>query len=138
MNQIVILFIKDKRSGSEEFVIAGIKNVSVTIGGVPGSVYDTGIKTVDLLTEARQTFCGHMRPHDFFCGDMFALCVDQRSVFSHDEYGSGRNTERGVGITLEIQRDPDMVPDGDLRCHVYVGYDALLNVNTQSYVSLIQ
>ena len=56
LNQVIMLFTKATRSGSEEFVFPGISNVNVTIRGVPGSVYNGGIKTVDLLTEARKTF----------------------------------------------------------------------------------
>lgn len=73
LNQVIMLFTRETRSGSEEFVFPGIENVNVTIRGVPGSVYNAGIKTVDLLTEARKTFDGHMNPKDFFCGDKFAF-----------------------------------------------------------------
>lgn len=80
-----------------------------------------------------------MNPKDFFCGGMFALCIDTISAFSPDEYSNGRDMLGDSSIALEIQRSANLMPDKpeDLKCHLFVTYDSILSVNTQGMVSLI-
>ena len=140
LNQIVMLFTKTKRAGSEEFVFPGVSKVDVTFKGVPACVYNSGIKTVDLLTEARKTFSGHMNPQHFFCGNRFALCVDLRGSFTPDEYGNGRSTQDGTDIVLAIRRNKEMMGDldEDLNCYIFVISDAIVNLSTDGLTSFFE
>ena len=139
LNQVIMLFTRETRDGLEEFVFPGITNVNVTVRGVPSSVYNTGIKTVDLLTEARKTFTGHMNAREFFCGNMFALVVDLRCYFDNDLYGNGRNLSNGdSNITLEIQRSKDLFElNEDLKWHIFVSSDNLIVLSDQGLESLV-
>ena len=140
LNQIVMLFTKESRSGSEEFVFPGITHVNITVRGVPSSVYNTGIKTVNLLTEARKTFTGHMDPKEFFCDNMFALVVDLRCYFDNSLYGNGRNlSNEDSVITLEIQRSKSLFElNEDLKCHIFVNSDSLMVLSDRGLESLVQ
>ena len=140
LNQIVMLFTKTKRAGSEEFVFPGVSKVDVTFKGVPACIYNSGIKTVDLLTEARKTFSGHMNPQHFFCGNRFALCVDLRGSFTPDEYGNGRSTQDGTDIVLAIRRSKEMMGelDEDLNCYIFVISDAIVNLSTDGLTSFFE
>ena len=140
LNQIVMLFTKTKRSGSEEFVFPGVNKVDITFKGVPACVYNSGMKTVDLLTEARKTFSGHMNPQHFFCGNRFALCVDLRGSFTPDEYGNGRSTQEGTDIVLAIRRSKEMMGENpeDLNCYIFVVSDAILNLTSKGMTSFYE
>ena len=135
-----MLFTKESRSGSEEFVFPGITHVNITVRGVPSSVYNTGIKTVNLLTEARKTFTGHMDPKEFFCDNMFALVVDLRCYFDNSLYGNGRNlSNEDSVITLEIQRSKSLFElNEDLKCHIFVNSDSLMVLSDRGLESLVQ
>lgn len=140
LNQIVMLFTKkNQRKNSEEFVFPCISKVNITVKGIPGSVYHGGMRTVDLLTEARKTFApGQMKPVDFFCGDMFALCVDLRSCFNNNEYANGRNMYGDQSsVVLEIQRSESLGELEDLKCYSYVNYDCILKLNCDGMMSVI-
>ena len=140
LNQIVMLFTKTKRTGSEEFVFPGVSKVDITFKGVPACVYNSGIRTVDLLTEARKTFSGHMNPQHFFCGNRFALCVDLRGCFTPDEYGNGRSTQEGTDIVLAIRRSKEMMGElsEDLNCYIFVISDAIVNLSTKGLTSFFE
>ena len=141
LNQIVMLFTKIKRDGSEEFVFPGVNKVDITFKGVPACVYNSGLKTVDLLTEARKTFSGHMNPQHFFCGNRFALCVDLRGSFTPDEYGDGRSTQEGTDIVLSIRRSKEMMMTEsfeDLNCYLFVISDAIVNLTTSGITSFYE
>ena len=95
MKAIVMLFTKDTRTDSEEFVYPNISEVKLTIEGVPNQIYSQGINKSRFYEEAMRSFGSKdlkdqfMTPQKFY-KDKFALVVDLRSNEESNKTGIGK------------------------------------------------
>ena len=106
MAAIILLFTKQTRANSEEYVYPNIDEVKITVEGVPNSIFSQDLPKSRFFEEARRIFC----PTDEFMSiqkffkDGFTLVVDLRSN-EDDVTGNGKkivNTQSGV--LLEIKK----------------------------------
>jgi hypothetical protein len=126
MAAIVLLFTKQTRANSEEYVYPNIDEVKITIEGVPSSIFSQDLPKSRFFEEARRFFC----PTDEFMSiqkffkDGFTLVVDLRSN-EDDVTGNGKeivNTQSGVLLEIKKQATTENVV-----CNLSVVSDALVN-----------
>ena len=130
MRAIVILFTKPVRTDSEEFVYPNLQKVSVTVEGIPNTVYSQGVPKSRFYDEAKRLLSNgddkdqYMSVERFF-EDKFSLVIDLRAHEEQSKTGHGKkiiNTQNG--ILLEISKGTHT---GNLNCHIFVVSDALCN-----------
>jgi hypothetical protein len=126
MAAIVLLFTKQTRANSEEYVYPNIDEVKITIEGVPSSIFSQDLPKSRFFEEARRFFC----PTDEFMSiqkffkDGFTLVVDLRSN-EDDVTGNGKeivNTQSGVLLEIKKKATTENVV-----CNLSVVSDALVN-----------
>ena len=130
MKAIALLFTKQSRADSEEYIYPNITEVKLTIEGVPNSVYSQGIPSNRFYDEARRLFGEKEGKDQFmtvekFYKDKFALVIDVRSHEEVNKTAHGKkivNTQNGV--LLEIKKKAHT---GNINCNILVVYDGLVN-----------
>ena len=131
MRGIVLLFTKQTRTDSEEYLYPNITEVKVTIEGVPKSVYSQWVPRRRFYNEAKRLF--HLMKYEKdqfmtvekFCKDEFALVIDVRSHVEVNKTAHGKkivNTQNG--IRLEIKKKP---LTGNINSNIFVVSDGLVN-----------
>ena len=124
MKAVVLLFTKPDSTDSKEFLNPKIKEVSVTIEGVPNSVYSQGLTKSEIYEEARRFFgktsgsCNENVDKLSFLKSKYALVVDLRTVNQQYVIHTGRRivgTQSGVLLSIEKSK-----MDADLSCHIFV------------------
>ena len=123
LKAIVLLFTKANPDDSEEFINPKIKKVSVSIGGVPNSVYSHGLERWMIYEEAKRFF-GKSGPSCFenvsklnFLKSKYTLVIDMRTVNQQYVIHTGRRIVGSQsGVFLNIEKDK---MDSDLMCYVF-------------------
>ena len=134
---ILLLFIipyTDGARDSEHYFNPDITNVEVTVSGVPGRVYNKGIKGKKMWNEIKRYFnplpnsdLSNMTLTKYLTDNKFGLWIDLRSVADTTMHGNGQrlvNTQNGV--LLEITRKAS--GSGTALCHIFTISDAQLNI----------
>jgi hypothetical protein len=132
MAAIVLLFTKQTRANSEEYLYPNIEEVKITIEGVPNSIFSQGLPKSRFFEDPKRFFCPScekvmadefMSIQKFFKNG-FALVIDLRSN-EDDVTGNDKkivNTQSGV--LLEIKKK---ATTEDVVCNLFVVSDALVN-----------
>ena len=141
---LLLLFVEPYTAGtrdSEKYIFPGIKKISVTINGSPNMLYNNGIESRDIWSEAARFFMKeeykpqHMNLQKFYTDNKFGLLIDLRSMADQKMHGSGTNIVNSTdGVQLEIERKN--TGSGDVNCHVYIISDAQFNVINQKLESV--
>ena len=137
MKALLLLFMENYTAGtrdSEKFIFPDIPKVSVTINGSPNMIYNNGIESRDIWSEASRFFMKekskpqYMTLKKFYTENNFGLLIDLRSLASQKMHDSGINVENSTdGVQLEIETKKKSGA-ADLKCHVYIISDAQLNI----------
>ena len=130
MRSIVLLFTKQSRCDSEEYLYPNITEVKLTIEGVPNSVCSQGVPSSRFYEEAKRLFYQKDVKDQFmtvekFYKDKFALVIDLRSHEEVNKTAHGKkivNTQNGV--LLEIKKKAH---NGNINCNIFVVSDGLVN-----------
>ena len=139
MKAIVMLFTKDTRTDSEEFVYSNISEVKITIEGISSQIYSQGIKKSRFYEDAKRLFGSKdlkdqfMTPQKFY-KDKFALVIDLRSNEELNKTGIGKtivNTQNDV--LLEINKTAHT---GNLKRNIFVVADGLANFMNNNLKSI--
>ena len=123
MKAIVLLFTKRNPTDSEQFLNPKINKVSVTMDGVPNSVYSQGLTKSKIYEEARRYFgktagsCIENVDKLSFLKSKYALVVDLRTVNQQYVIHTGRKIGAKSGVVLAIEKSK---MDADLTCHTFV------------------
>ena len=142
---ILLLFITPYNPGardSENYFNPDITNVDVTVSGVPGRVYNKGIKGKKMWKEITRYFnpspnsdLSNMTLVKYLTANKFGLWIDLRSLADTTMHGSGQrlvNTQDGV--QLEITRKAS--GSGTSFCHIFTISDAQLNIMARQLESI--
>ena len=142
---ILLLFITpyiDGNRDSEHYFNPDITNVEVTVSGVPGRVYNKGIKGKKMWNEITRHFnpspnsdLSNMTLAKYLTANKFGLWIDLRSVADTTMHGNGQrlvNTQDGV--QLEITRKAS--GSGTVYCHIFIISDAQLNIMNRQLESV--
>ena len=124
MKAIVLLFIKQSRVDSEEYIYPNITEVKLTIEGVPNSVYSQGIPSNRFYDEARRLFGEKEGKDQFmtvekFYKDKLAMVIHLRS---HEDGKKIVNTQNGVSLKIKKKSHT-----GNFNCNILVVSDGLVN-----------
>ena len=140
MKAIVMLFIKNNRTDSEEFIYPNITEVKLQIEGVPGQVYSQGIKKSRFYEEAMRLFGSKderdefMTPQKFY-KDKFAWVIDLRS---NEEVNKTRHGERlqntQNGIMMEINKTSHT---DDISCYYFIVSDAAVKFQNYNMKAIV-
>ena len=131
MRSIVLLFTKQSRSDSEEYLYPNITEVKVTSEGVPNSVYSDCIPSRRFYDEAKRLLQlmkdekDQFMTMEKFYKDKFALVIGLRSHKEVYKTAHGKkivNTQNG--ILLEIKKKSHT---GNINCNIFVVSDGLVN-----------
>ena len=136
MKGILLLFVEPYSAGtrdSEKYIFPDLKKIGVTVNGSPNMLYNNGIESRDIWSEAGRFFMKekykpqHMTLKKFYTGNKFGILIDLRSMASQEMHGSGtRLVNTTDGVQLEIERDNK--GSGKVNCHVFVISDSQFNV----------
>ena len=142
---ILLLFINQYNPGardSENYFNPDITNVDVTVSGVPGRVYNKGIKGKKMWKEITRYFnpspnsdLSNMTLVKYLTANKFGLWIDLRSLTDTTMHGNGQrlvNTQDGV--QLEITRTAS--GSGTTFCHIFTISDAQLNIMARQLESI--
>ena len=141
---ILLLFITPYNPGardSENYFNPDITNVDVTVSGVPGRVYNKGIKGKKMWKEITRHFnpsnsdLSNMTLVKYLTANKFGLWIDLRSFTDTTMHGNGQrlvNTQDGV--QLEITRTAS--GSGTAFCHIFTISDAQLNIMARQLESI--
>ena len=141
---LLLLFVEPYTAGardSEKYIFPDIKKISVTINGSPNMLYNNGIESRDIWSEAARFFMKeehkpqHMNLQKFYTDNKFGLLIDLRSMADQKMHGSGTNIVNSTdGVQLEIERKN--TGSGDVNCHVYIISDTQFNIMNQKLESV--
>ena len=133
MKGLLLLFVEPYTAGtrdSEKYIFPDIKKISVTMNGSPNMLYNNGIESRDIWSEASRFFMKekhkpqYMNLQKFHTEDKFGLLIDLRS---NEMRGSGtRLVNTTDGIQLEIERNA--TGSGNVNCHVFIISDSQFNI----------
>ena len=142
---ILLLFITPYNPGardSENYFNPDITNVDVTVSGVPGRVYNKGIKGKKMwkeitryLNPSPNSDLSNMTLVKYLTANKFGLWIDLRSLTDTTMHGNGQrlvNTQDGV--QLEITRTAS--GSGTAFCHIFTVSDAQLNIMARQLLSV--
>ena len=142
---ILLLFITPYNPGardSENYFNPDITNVDVTVSGVPGRVYNKGIKGKKMWNEITRHFnpspnsdLSNMTLAKYLTANKFGLWIDLRSFTDTTMHGNGQrlvNTQDGV--QLEITRTAS--GSGTAFCHIFTISDAQMNIMSKQLESI--
>ena len=132
MKGLLLLFVEPYTAGtrdSEKYIFPDIKKIHVTINGTPCMLYNEGIESRDIWSEASRLFMKekhkpqHMNMQKFYANNKF----DLRSMASQEMHGGGtRLVNTTDGVQLEIERDTN--GSGDVNCHIFIISDSQFNI----------
>ena len=132
MKGLLLLFVEPYTAGardSEKY----IQKIHVTINGTPCMLYNEGIESRDIWSEASRFFMKeehksqHMNMQKFYTDNKFGLLIDLRSMASQEMHGGGtRLVNTTDGVQLEIERDAN--GSGDVNCHIFIISDSQFNI----------
>ena len=100
--QGLLLLFLDKRDNfsnkNEDFYNLSIKNVLVTINGMPHQLFEAGLKASEIYSELKKYFYKENSDVTWedFLTTKFAIWVDTRSSINNTLHGSGRIVEKVV------------------------------------------
>ena len=136
MKGLLLLFVEPYTAGardSEKYIFPDIKKIRVTINGTPCMLYNEGLESRDIWSEASRFFMKeeqkpqHMNMQKFYTNNKFGLLIDLRSMASQKMYGGGtRLVNTTDGVQLEIERDAN--GSGDVNCHIFIISDSQFNI----------
>ena len=145
----------DQVNDPDKYWNMNIKNISVTIEGIPNQLYAQGMQERNLYDETKRFFGGYYKKmknidnmvkelnlsgvsiEDFY-RDKYAVWLDFRSVEDNCLHGSGRRlVNNSEGITLNIERYPSGITDiYGSRVYVFIFMDGALNIINNSFSSV--
>ena len=144
MKGLLLLFVELYTAGtrySEKYIFPDINKISVTINGSPNMLYNNGIQSRDIWSEASRFFMKekhkpqYMNLQKFYIEDKFGLLIDLRSMVSQEMHGSATRIVNSTdGVQLEIERKNSR--SGDVKCHVYIISDSQFNIMSQQLESV--
>ena len=136
MKGLLLLFVEPYTAGardSEKYIFPDIKKIRVTINGTPCMLYNEGIESRNIWSEASRFFMKekhkpqHMNMQKFYTDNKFGLLIDLRSLASQEMHGGGtRLVNTTDGVQLEIERDAN--GSGDVNCHIFIISDSQFNI----------
>ena len=136
MKGLLLLFVEPYTAGkrdSEKYIFPDIKKIHVTINGAPSMLYDKGLESRDIWSEASRFFMKekhkpqHMNIKKFYTENKLGLLIDLRSMASQEMHGSGiRLVNTTDGVLLEIEQDA--TGTGDVNCHIFIISDSQFNI----------
>ena len=144
MKGLLLLFVEPYTAGardSEKYIFPDIKKISVTINGSPNMLYNNGIESRDIWSEASRFFMKekhkpqHMNLKKFYTDNKFGLFIDLRSMADEEMHCSGtRLVNTTDGVQLEIERKNS--GSGYVNCHVYIFSDSQFNIMNKQLESV--
>ena len=156
MKGILLLFEEPAdayKRNSEKFYNPEIKNVAVTIEGVPNQLYSQGLLPRHQWEEAKKFSPAGSRQHPelaFFSEDLnlsdvsiedfvttkYGLWLDLRTSEDFRLHGSGRRIgDSSSGISIQITKKPEAA--GNLNIYAYLIMDAQLNIENGRFVNTL-
>ena len=126
----LFLIFRDDTPGeidSEKFVFPNIKDVKVTINGMPNRLYSKGMIPSDFWESLKKRFGGEVTQKAFYTSNKFALWIDMRTFPSNEIHGSGLKLDNTLGgVQLSITRKVGGA--GNYTCFIFVVADAVMDV----------
>ena len=142
---ILLLFINPSAAGArdtEHYFNPDIKEVKVTVNGVPNRVYNEGLSGSDMWQELTRHFNPspksgrpNMTLAKYLTDNKFGLWIDLRSMADTTMHGNGQylvNTQDGV--QLEIDRTA--LGSGTTNCYIFTVSDAQMNIVNRQLVDV--
>ena len=124
--QGLLQLFRDKRDDfvnkNEEFYNPSIKNILVTINGMPHQLFAARLQARDIYPELKK----YVTWEDFLT-TKFGLWIDTHSSTNNTLHGSSRAVEKS-GVLLQIEKAPE-TSGGDLRCYVFNLEDAVAHLS---------
>ena len=131
LRSLLLLFLDkhdDFANKNEEFYNPNIKNILVTINGMPHQLYAGGLGARDIYPELKNYF--YKENSDVTCEEFlstkFGLWIDTRSSIDNTLHGNGRVVDKGM--VLQIKKAAQ-VSGGDLMCYIFSLEDAVVHLN---------
>ena len=139
MQGLLLLFLDkcdDFANKSEELYNPSIKEILVTINGMPYQLFAAGLQAREIYPELKKYFYKENSDVTWedFLTTKFALWIDTRSSIDNTLHGSGRAVEKS-GILLQIQKAPET--SGDLTCHVFSLEDAVAQLSVANLSGIL-
>ena len=128
---LLLLFLDkhdDFANKNKEFYNPSIKNVLITINGMPHQLLAAGLKARDIYPEFKKYFYKENSKviWEEFLTTKFGLWIETRSSTDNTLHGSGRTVEKS-GILLQIEKVQEA--SGDLTCYVFSFEDAVAHLS---------
>ena len=144
MKGLLLLFVEPYTAGardSEKYIFPDIKKISVTINGSPNMLYNNGIESRDIWSEASRFFMKkkhkpqHMNLKKFYTDNKFGPFIDLRSMADEEMHCSGT---RLVNTTdcVQLENERKNSGSGDVNCHVYIISDSQFNIMNKQLESV--
>ena len=138
--QGLLLLFLDKRDDfgnkNEEFYNPSIKEILVTINGMPHQLFAAVLQARKIYPELKKYF--HKENSnvtlEHFLMTKFALWIDTRSSTNNTLHGSGRAVEKS-GILLQIEKAPET--SGDPTCYIFSLEDAVAHLSVTDSSSIL-
>ena len=137
---LLLLFYQKYTAGTrktEETFYPGVKDVKVTVNGVPNKIFSQGIKNSDFWDEMYRKFGkrdSSITPTEFYT-KKFGLFIDLRSMKDNDIVGSGLNLKSSKeGVQLELNRNK--TGSGNVNLHIFVLSDAEFWIKDKRFYSV--
>ena len=132
MQGLLLLFLDkcdDFANKSEELYNPSIKEILVTINGMPYQLFAAGLQAREIYPELKKYFYKENSDVTWedFLTTKFAIWIDTRSSIDNTLHGSGRAVEK-TGILLQNEKAPE-TNGGDLTCYVFSLEDAVAHLS---------
>jgi hypothetical protein len=143
---ILLLFTSDFCDGerdSEQFQNPDIKKIRIAIEGIANKIFPEGMRMMDQWEEIKKHFMKENLKETKYCnmdvmkyydGDKFGLWLDLRTTEDNTLHGSVKALQNTKdGIQLAITKDSGK---GTYKMHIFVDYDAQVNIHNSQIASL--
>ena len=132
MQGLLLLFLDkcdDFANKSEELYNPSIKEILVTINGMPYQLFVAGLQAREIYPELKKYFYKENSDVTWedFLTTKFAIWIDTHSSIDNALHGSGRAVEK-TGILLQNEKAPE-TNGGDLTCYVFSLEDAVAHLS---------
>ena len=136
---LLLLFLdkhEDLANKNEERYNPSIKEILVTINGMPHQLYAGGLKARDIYPELKKCFYkenSNVNDEEFL-SKTFGLWIDTRSSIDNTLHGNGRTVDKGMVLQNEKASE---VGGGDLMCYVFSLEDAVVHISVTDPSSIL-
>ena len=151
MKGILILFVDPADGDTEKFYNPKIKNVEITLDGIPNQLFASGMKPHQQFGEIKKIFAdgkhrakahvakelelADMKLEDYLT-TKYGLWLDMRTTDDDSLHGSGRKLE-GSSQSIQLNIEKKAEAAGNLDAYVYYIHDAQLNFERNRLVNTI-